>query len=116
MGQPVSKKKYYVKNNTTEGHSERFPQAKVYPQRPRFLQVASIFNSRFKELQTEFEGELTKQWQTRYCHFGAAVIDLLAENILRCGAVEPANAQVNAWFKNQFGISYQQMMALVGRQ
>ncbi|WP_455203688.1 hypothetical protein [Kaarinaea lacus] len=99
-------------NHRAEGHNTTFKPAKVYPRSASYMQINSKFMAALEIANLQIQDKLNALWVASYCEQGLG--NYQGEYILRCGKAAPANAYVNSWFTQKFGVDYEAMAQIYG--
>ncbi len=99
-------------SHRTEGHSTTFKPAKIHPASARFMDIDKKFQGALDNANLQIQDKLNAHWVASYCEQGLG--NHQGEYILRCGKVAPANAYVNSWFTQKFGVDYEAMAQIYG--
>ena len=109
---PVNKNFTNNENHKAEGHDVEFKPAKIYPQKPRFMDLNQELSTQMDKANSALINELKTLWVSHYCHQGLG--EQQGENILRCGKAKPEQPFVNNWFTREFGVDYVSMAEMFG--
>ena len=99
-------------HNQTESYDASFPEAGLHPRSPSFIKVGAIYHKKIKQMLANFNTQLNNRWNGIYCSYTGQDKAFSSEALMRCAITNKSNAKVNAWFKQEFGIDYQQMKEL----